>query len=847
MIVIGEPGIGKSRLLQEFAARQRRRADFLVGRGSPASTAIPFSVLAEALESRLRRWPVDKLRGLAEQRLPDLAHLLPSVDLAFGRGKDTPTRLRVLEALRAVLEALAAERPMVLLLDDLHQADRSSWEALNYLARNPPAAHLLIAAAIRPDELFGIPELVGLIATLIKDGLAAELRLPPLDQESVTSLTRRMLPETVDPETAAWLYGRARGNALYTVALLDDLALDATRRVVPTGIQERVRMSLLDLPQTSRDVLEAAAVMGHSFALSSILSLVPDVRAADLDRLVRRGLIVESRRTDEAGYNFVHPLVQEAIYSELGPARRRELHLALAGALPVDALSARAYHAALGAAPGDLDAVELLRAAARQAEREEAHRDALVHLERALAIAPAEPTPLRLELLDEIAWQAAAAGEHLAGIRALEALAPLVANDGEEAARTDVRLASFLSTGAGELAAAEKHAARAVRLLSSRPNSRTLAAAVNELAWIRGEAGSLADQVAESRRAAELARQAGADDVRMHALGCLGHALALIGEFDEAVSTLGESLQLARASGDGGQVGWHTGGLATALLLAGRDGDAIELLDRLLAPRANSSDVAYFSRALVNWHLGRWEPALADVRQVQALNPNVPSVHSAWALSIGGAVLAGQGRVEEARSFLAQAERVYEERPFYCFSAWHDWATGHALWLLGDPTGARQRFASALNRLESMGADAAASQVRPDLWQVTRVLGQAAPPATDLAPLRRARERELDGDLAEAARIYATLPAPTQEQRVLARLRSQGPAGRRAARRSGSLTQRERIVAALAASGLTDREIAARLHVGDRTVETHLAHVYAKLKIAGRVELRDSLRAPSPV
>jgi DNA-binding NarL/FixJ family response regulator len=83
----------------------------------------------------------------------------------------------------------------------------------------------------------------------------------------------------------------------------------------------------------------------------------------------------------------------------------------------------------------------------------------------------------------------------------------------------------------------------------------------------------------------------------------------------------------------------------------------------------------------------------------------------------------------------------------------------------------------------------------------------------------------------------------SQEQRVLARLRSQGPEGRRAARRSGSLTQRERIVANLAAGGLTDREIAARLHIGDRTVETHLAHVYAKLRIGGRIELRDALGA----
>jgi DNA-binding CsgD family transcriptional regulator len=248
--------------------------------------------------------------------------------------------------------------------------------------------------------------------------------------------------------------------------------------------------------------------------------------------------------------------------------------------------------------------------------------------------------------------------------------------------------------------------------------------------------------------------------------------------------------------------------------------------------------VAYWSRALVSWHLGRWDTTLADVRTVQAMNPTAPSFHWAWALSLGGAVLAGQGRIDEARSFLAQADRVYQGRPFYCFSAWHDWAFGHAQWLLGDPAGARSRFERAVDRLDSMGARAAADHVRPDLWQAARALGQEAPVIRDPSPLRRARELELDGALADAVRIYSMLPAPHEERRVLTRLRSEGPAGRRAARRAGSLSERERLVAALAADGLTDRQIAARLHIGERTVETHLAHVYAKLRIRGRREFR---------
>jgi DNA-binding CsgD family transcriptional regulator len=222
---------------------------------------------------------------------------------------------------------------------------------------------------------------------------------------------------------------------------------------------------------------------------------------------------------------------------------------------------------------------------------------------------------------------------------------------------------------------------------------------------------------------------------------------------------------------------------------------------------------------------------------VQALNPSAPSVHSSWVLSLGGAVLAGQGKADEARSFLAQAERIYRDRPFYCFSAWHDWAAGHTEWLLGYPIEARARFERAVRRLDAMGARAAADHLRPDLWQVMRELGEAAPEVSNGPPIRLARALAQRGDLGQAIRICAALPAPQEERRLLALLRSAGAAGRREARRSGTLSEREKAVAALAAKGLSDRQIADRLHIGDRTVETHLAHVYAKLGINGRGDL----------
>lgn len=169
-----------------------------------------------------------------------------------------------------------------------------------------------------------------------------------------------------------------------------------------------------------------------------------------------------------------------------------------------------------------------------------------------------------------------------------------------------------------------------------------------------------------------------------------------------------------------------------------------------------------------------------------------------------------------------------------------------------------------------MRAMGSLAQILPDLVQLERVMGNyaraeeleerarsAAPAGVDWfdVPVRRARAleqeasgrsgAEKDAALASAARIYAALPMPVEERRVLVSLRNAGLAGRRAARGAGSLSSREGTVARLAAEGLTTRQIANKLGIGERTVETHLAHIYAKLGLASRRDLTLPDLAPS--
>jgi len=149
VLLVGEAGIGKTRLLGEFASRTRPRGRCVLGRGSPLGTAIPFSVVVEALESHLRSMTADRLAAYGGARLSALRSVLPSVASATrGTDGETPSRLATLEAFLVLFEAMAKERALILIIDDAHRADPSSWELLSYLARNPPRAPLLVVAAL---------------------------------------------------------------------------------------------------------------------------------------------------------------------------------------------------------------------------------------------------------------------------------------------------------------------------------------------------------------------------------------------------------------------------------------------------------------------------------------------------------------------------------------------------------------------------------------------------------------------------------------------------------------------------------------------------------------------------
>ena len=895
VLVTGDAGVGKTRLVTEFGARPPLGARFLLGRGSARGAAVPFGLLVEALDPALRRLPADDLDAFARGRGRGLAGIAPS--LPVEERPEAPSRLAVLDAVAAAVEAIAADRPTIVALDDVHQADPSTREAIDYLARNPPSARALLIATARSEALASDPGLTALFDALRKDDLARSVAVRPLDRTEVEQLIAARRHDR-DPSFAGWIWERARGNPLLTVGLLEGADDDPAVREVPVAVKERVRHLVGPLDAGDRSILELAAVLGHAFTLETAATLLDDPgQEQRLDQLVRAGLLVTREDDGVVIYDFVHPLVQEATYDGIGAATRRGLHARIAERGAREPIDVRAYHVARGALPGDGEAVAILREAARSDEAKGSHREALTHLRAALRLLDPTDDAARVELLREIAWQAAIASDHTIGIPAIRELEPLLEDDPRELAALRRQLASFLATGEGDLEGAAAAADDAVRLIAAGGLDDEFPRVLNELAWIKGEGGDLRAQIEGSGEAIRLAERGGDPITAMHARGAHAHALGLVGRTREAEITSRAAIETARGTGESEQIGWHTGALADSLMNGGRLEDARVELDGLLG-RPNPSDVAYFSRARLDWHLGRWELGLTDCDAIRAMHPISPSIHSAWTLTLSGAILGAMGRPEEAAARVRLADRIYGEGEFYVFSAYHRWSAGWVAWLASDLDGATARLARAAAWLEAMRAWPVLAQILPDLIEVRVEAGELGAAERDaetmdaaigaapdpflgahrayvrglLAGSRgrtedamagfaearnaaaglgarllggRAAERlgtvssgrdRLDA-LTEAGRLFASFPAAALEARVDAALRREGGAGRRAAQTIGELTPREREVAALARRGLTAREIAAQLHLSPRTVESHLAHVYAKLGIASREEL----------
>jgi ATP/maltotriose-dependent transcriptional regulator MalT len=363
----GEPGIGKSRLLAELASRAEERGHLVLsGRATELERDLPFALLIDAFDRQLAS---DPPRRLDDEHLAQLAAVLPAVAGMPGvePAASPDGRHQVARAVRALLELLAGQQPVTVLLDDVQWADAASADVLALLLHRPPPTRVLLALATRAGRA---PDLEAALEIAVRNGSAEVLDVGPLSRREADGLMtslRRAARER--------LYIESGGNPFYLEALARAAGSDPHRGVATgmAGVPRAVRAALAGevgvLPAQMREVLEGAAVAGDPFEpeLAGAAVGVPETAVLSaLDDLLAADLI---RPTDQPRrFRFRHPLVRRAVYEGTAGGSRLAAHaraadaLAARGATPAQ----RAHHAERAARPGDMDAVDLLTEAAAE-------------------------------------------------------------------------------------------------------------------------------------------------------------------------------------------------------------------------------------------------------------------------------------------------------------------------------------------------------------------------------------------------------------------------------------------------------------------------------------------------
>ena len=345
----GEPGIGKSRLLDHLLARAEADGVLVLGaRASEFESDLPYALWTEALDNHLADLGE---RDLARMELADpeaLAALLPALAAAGTEPAEAGDRHRTHRGLRDLLEGLATDRALVVWMDDVHWADPASLDALAALVRRPPAAPMLFAVAAREGQL---PDRLALaLAGAHGEDRVLALRLEPLSEAEAAELVG---------EAAAAIFPQTGGNPFY----LEQLArVRATPALVPGAVDESVppavaaalAAELAGLAPIARRVLDAAAVAGDPFEpeLAAAVAELPEPAALHaLDELLLRALVRPA--TAARRFVFRHPIVRHAVYVATPPRMALGAHARAAEALERHGAGPvrRAFHVEQAAAP----------------------------------------------------------------------------------------------------------------------------------------------------------------------------------------------------------------------------------------------------------------------------------------------------------------------------------------------------------------------------------------------------------------------------------------------------------------------------------------------------------------
>jgi DNA-binding NarL/FixJ family response regulator len=779
-LLLGDAGVGKSRLASEFVRSGGRGSVVsLLARAHPFGEPAPLEIWAEAFESHLRGLPPAEIERLAGGFLDDLAALLRSVAAVRGWAPSRePPRARLLQGLAALISNLSERSTVVVVMDDMHLADASSWEVVDYIARNLGHCRVLLVAAARPAELEQHQTAVDVLLALEQADCLQRIEVTPLQPEALGKLAETMVGGPPPLELLDWLWTKTRGNPLFALLLLRALTDEnADLRApglqsLPEGLSVRVRRNLRPLDEPTATTLEIMAILGKRIDIGELMQVTGQSLEGlgDILRtLVRARLVQDEERGTELTYEIAHPLVEETIYESMGSGRRRALHRLVGRALlAAGRLGAAACHLARSADSGDPEAVEALRDALRRSEQRGAGQETLEILHALVQLLPDED-PRWLDIFNVLTWQAEEMVAHhtdahaILGVGAMRQFDRMLASSSDPGPRAAVkfRLAHFLTWGTGDLEEAETVCRSARDLFEQAGDRRSMLHADNELTWITMLQGELDKAEDAARGVVDAARTAGEILPMAHALGMLGYHALVCGRFGKAEAISQQAIDVAREQGDDFWLVANLSALALVHAFAGCPGQSLPLLEE--ARRASATHgqrMLLESSSVVAWFAGNFAASVTSAIEALACNSGIPGRWRGWALPFSAVAAAENGSLVDGQRCLNEARATYRTGTFQFLGSYCSWAEAVLLSHQGKVGDAMDVLSGAVRPVVDMGAWPTAALLLHDLAEMAAAANEARRAADAAAQLGRAAtmiDCPLYHGLAAAARGWAEL------------------------------------------------------------------------------------------
>ncbi|MEU0595101.1 MULTISPECIES: helix-turn-helix transcriptional regulator [Streptomyces] len=706
LLLGGEAGVGKTRLVEEFAAAAHRRGAVVALGGCVeiGADGLPFAPFSTALRA-LRRHLPEELAAAAAGQEEELARLLPELaegaPVTGGGRHDEESMARLFELTARLLERVAARHTVVLVLEDLHWADASTRHLIAYLFRTLRTGRLVVLATYRSDDIHRRHPLRPLLAELDRLRTVRRLELGRFTRDEVGRQIAGILAHEPDPGQVDAIFERSDGNAFF----VEELAV-AAHEGSCTGLTDSLRDLLLvrveALPESAQRVARLVAEGGSTVEyrlLAAVAQLAEDDLIEALRSAVNAHILLPA--PDGDGYRFRHSLVREAVGDDLLPGERSRLNRRYAEALDADPtlvpaaervmrLASYWYHAhdPAKALPAVLDA-------SVEARRRHAYSEQLRLLERAMELWEAVPgdvratlrpvdytevyppcgcdpdtTPLRyLDLMAEAAVAGRRCGERERAMKITKrALRLLEDEPGTSACGRDQQRAAWFWTQRSLLVQAQGRgdgwrelgiAQELVRgLPPSQVHAEVLAMSAN---WSMLHCPG-PDAMTAAERAVEYARMVGADEIELNARLTLGGLMVDAGQIDAGLAEMFQVRDLVVARNRSAVVARSHVNLPSVLESVGRSRDAlgilregVDLTRRMGLLESEAWVWGNLAESLIS--LGRWDEALEAADRAGAPGRG-PAPRGGAALKRATVALA-RGESAEAARQLAEARAAY--------------------------------------------------------------------------------------------------------------------------------------------------------------------------------------------